>query len=267
MRPSPSKATIAERKAEAARVAMADALEQSDALGSAKPEPGEYGLPDDFSITAFSTFMEKRDRQTLVSKVVAFVALLLVLLILSRDRAENGDILLGYLGPLAVSYLAVFVLPVSDYVLKATFGDAAYIEAAQDFRTASSHWQFYETTCGEGFWRALRGTALEHAAARLFRDRGWQVATTATTGDGGIDLVLTFSKGKFFCQCKGHAKPVSVAAVREIAGVCAASDASPMLIVVNGITGPARKEAQNLAVAVWDSRELASFARGELSLN
>lgn len=126
-------------------------------------------------------------------------------------------------------------------------------------------WEYYNETTGEGFWQALRGTDLEDAVARLFRERGWHVEKTALTGDGGIDLRLRRDGRDICVQCKGYAKPVSVAAVREIAGVCSASRAEPMLVVVNGITKPAQAEAGAYSVTVWDSRELARFATGETS--
>lgn len=145
-------------------------------------------------------------------------------------------------------------------------GDIINRHRVERLRRSLAEWQYYNLTTGAGFWRDLRGQYLENAAAKLFREREWRVDTTAVTGDGGVDLVLRNSRVEIWCQCKGYSKPVSVAAVREIAGVCSASHASPMLIVVNGITRPALAEAQKYSVIVWDSEELAAFARGELQL-
>lgn len=162
---------------------------------------------------------------------------------------------------LLVSIIAYFALP---SILALINGDSVMRPRVRAFLTAQTEWEYYNETTGEGFWRSLRGTDLENAVARLFLERGWDVGTTALTGDGGIDLILRRGAREICVQCKGYAKPVSVAAVREIAGVCSASNAAPMLVVVNGITKPARAEASLYSVTVWDSRELAQFARNEL---
>jgi len=262
MRPTPTKSELARTKEVAARAAFAD----TPRVSRQKPEPMEYGLPSDFDLADFHSFMRKRERQTGTVKALIFVGLVAGLYLIFGERIEKAESWAGHMMPFAFSYLIVFVLPLSDYVLKAHYGDAAFIEGARDFRAAVYEWTHFKTVSGVGYWRALRGTDLEWAAARLFRDHEWSASTTALTGDGGVDLVLKSGHKEFHCQCKGHAKPVSVAAVREIAGVCAASNAIPMLIVVNGVTGPAKVEARKLSVIVLDSTDLAAFARGELEL-
>ena len=267
MRPEPTKAEIARRKKAATRSALADAARRSSNEQKVEPQREDFGLQSDFDFQEFDAFMKKRDRLSLAVKSIIFVILAAVFVYAFHSYTEKPNFLTNYLGPIAFSYVLIFVFPFADYILRSIFGDAAYIDNAHDFRVAFQNWNHFQTVSGEGYWRALRGTDLEWAAAKVFRDRGWEVSTTATTGDGGVDLVLKYANTKFFCQCKGHAKPISVGAVREIAGVCAASSAIPMLIVVNGVTGPASKTAQELSVVVWDSAQMAAFARGDLALS
>lgn len=267
MRPEPTKAQIALRKKAAARSALVEAARQSSSEQKIEPKREDFGLQSDFDFHEFDAFMRKRGRLLLAGKSITFIILAAAFVYAFHNYAEEPNFLTNYLGPIAFSYVLIFVFPFADYFLRSVLGDAAYIDNAQDFRVAFRNWQHFQTVSGEGYWRALRGTDLEWAAARVFRERGWEVSTTATTGDGGVDLVLKFASTKFFCQCKGHAKPISVGAVREIAGVCAASNAVPMLIVVNGVTGPASKTAQELSVVVWDSAQMAAFARGDLALS
>ena len=209
----------------------------------------------------------------LLSVALEVFLYLLLLLMLARAQERNQPldwVLAGLTAGLATitrPNVLIFVLPFADYMLKSIYGDEAYINDACDFRVAFQNWKHFQTVSGEGYWRSLRGRDLEWAAAGVFRERGWKVSTTATTGDGGVDLVLKYANTTFFCQCKGHVKPVSVGAVREIAGVCAASSAIPMLIVVNGVTGPALTTAKELSVVVWDRAQLAAFARGDLALS
>ena len=262
MRPSPNKSELARRKYVAAKVAFSDPPSASPQ----KPEPEQFGLSADFDLVNFASFMKTREHQNFIIKAIVFVGFAVALYFLIRERIEQGEAWVGYVLPIAFSYMLVFMLPLSEYALKAYFGDATFIESAQDFGVALKEWTHFNTVTGVGYWRALRGTELEWAAAKLFRDREWAATTTSATRDGGVDLILKVGHREFHCQCKGHAKPVSVAAVREIAGVCAESNAIPMLIVVNGVTGPALAEARKLSVIVLDSTDLAAFAHGKLEL-
>ena len=263
----PTKAEIARRKKVAARSALADAVSRSSSEKKVEPTRADFGLPSDFDFEEFDAFLKKRERLSLAVKLIIFAIVAAAFVFALHDDSEDPNFMMSYLGPLAYSYVLIFVLPFADYILKSIYGDEAYINDACDFRVAFQNWKHFQTVSGEGYWRALRGRDLEWAAAGVFRERGWKVSTTATTGDGGVDLVLKYANTTFFCQCKGHVKPVSVGAVREIAGVCAASSAIPMLIVVNGVTGPAFKTAKELSVVVWDRAQLAAFARGDLALS
>lgn len=222
------------------------ARDRVPSMRSCPPQLGEFRIPTDFD---FAQFIERQRRMDKSAPWVTVAAVLLAFIF-----SEAWLFIVGL--------VAYFAFP---HLLALANGDAAMRPRVRAFLTARMEWEYYNKTTGEGFWQALRGTDLEDAVAWLFRERGWQVETTALTGDGGIDLVLRHDGREVCVQCKGYAKPVSVAAVREIAGVCSASHAEPMLVVVNGITKPAQAEADAYSVLVWDSRELARFARGEIN--
>lgn len=230
------------------------------------PEMTEFNLPPGFD---FSAFIERQKRFEDLAMWIAAgsTASIALLFAIGSNFGAFGAFIIFAIALIAFALVIgipiVFLLP---YLLSAFKGDARLRRRVTAFLTAKSEWQYYNETTGEGFWQDLRGVALEQAVARLFRERGWIVSTTAVTGDGGIDLTLRRGGQEIWCQCKGYAKPVSVAAVREIAGVCSASDARPMLIVVNGLTKPARAEAESYSVAVWNSQELTAFAREEAVL-
>lgn len=131
------------------------------------------------------------------------------------------------------------------------------------YRADLAAWEFTNTESGLGYWQGLRGMAFENAAAALFRRRGCEVTTTKGSGDGGVDLVLNLAGKAYWCQCKAYAKPVSVAPIREIAGVCSRGQAMPVLLAVNGYTKPALDTANELGVRCLDAHHLCTFARME----
>lgn len=131
------------------------------------------------------------------------------------------------------------------------------------YKAALSQWEQHEERKRLDFWRNSRGTAFEREIAKLFTRFKWHVATTPTTGDRGVDLVVTSDGQTFWCQCKGQAKPVAGAEVRRIAGATLASNgrALPVLIASNGFTKPALNEARDLKVICIDGITLSQVAR------
>lgn len=236
--------------------------------GAAKRPPtlGEFDLPDNFD---FEHHEEELRRLKLLSKRATWsipVGLGAFSFLLGPSDIDLTGHFIGFLTIWWFSAIGMAVLNVEKLFEKViVFQSKAgrFKRRVDAFIKAKENWEYFNATTGPGFWKALRGIELENAVARLFRERGWQAEETALTGDGGVDLKLNKGAVQLWVQCKGYAKPVSVAAVREIAGVCSASNAEPMLVVVNGITKPAQAEASAYSVTVWDSRELACFARGE----
>lgn len=229
-----------------------------------KPELANFGIPAGFDFAAHA-----RDLKTAEDRAyrTIFPSLGFIALVIAMFLSEGLDIV-GIL-LLAMSIFFPLMVVGGPYLFGWTKSlivgrsDAGKTEPrVARYLRATDEWEYHNLTTGRGFWQNLRGVELEKAVAKLFHDQGWHVETTAVTGDGGVDLRIARGARETWVQCKGYAKPVSVAAVREIAGVCSSGTAKPMLIVVNGVTGPARKEANNLEVTVWDSQQLAQFAQG-----
>lgn len=270
MMPTPTKKKIAQRRAISFQAAKESFGASSQFRRTDQPTLYDFDLPDDFELADF----EVRENQRL-EKAEAFkkntaiaVTFFAAFPAFMAGFDTLGTLMLAafYAVPIFFAVRWLFAVVPVNAILQWAAGDLVYAGRVAKFRVAHSKWEYFNLTTGVGFWQSLRGQALEHAAARMFREQGWSVCTTAVTGDGGVDLVLQNQTVKIWCQCKGYAKPVSVPAVREIAGVCSTENAVPMLMVVNGLTGPAMTEAEKLSVIVWDSRELAGFARGDLTL-
>ena len=108
-------------------------------------------------------------------------------------------------------------------------------------------WQEFELLVGEGF-----------------RRRGYGVRELGGGGpDGGVDLVLTKFREKFFVQCKQwKAFKVGVTTVRELYGVMAAEGAAGGFVVTSGqFTQEARAFANGRNIELIDGPALLSLLR------
>lgn len=226
-----------------------------------KPLPEEHGLPSGFDWHADKARIEALDaRVGCLGGLVGFLGGCALATLLA-------NILYPVIGNWALASLPVVFLGsiaaagwLSTSVLLPWLADVDLV-AAKRFGEALEAYEYHECETGVGFWRDLRGIPFERAVARLFSNRGAPAKMTATTGDGGIDLILTIAGTTCWCQCKGHASPISVAPIREIAGVCSKERVRPVVFAVNGFTKAARDTARQLAVTLVDAPRLAALAR------
>jgi hypothetical protein len=132
-------------------------------------------------------------------------------------------------------------------------------ENADAFVEALEEWEYSYAETGLGFWKEKRGVEFEHALIRMFVARGCSAQGTKGSGDGGVDIILRLS-GTWWCQCKAHAKPVSVGPIREIAGVCSRNGARAAVFAINGYTKAARQTAEELRVRLFDAHDIIFLA-------
>ena len=236
-----------------------------------KPMPSAYGIPDGFDFTQYDHAEKKFSKTRTIYAAIIFG---LIFIVVEISVYLSGFVVnkWGSLLALAWPYL-LFGIPLLMAIYKHTGIDHAvrrwlggylvYFDRVLTYRTDVAAWEFTNSERGLGYWQALRGTDFEIAVALLFKRRGCDVTTTKSSGDGGIDLVLKIGGKVFWCQCKGYAKPVPVAPIREIAGVCSGGQASPILLAVNGYTKPARETANDLGVMCLDAPHLCKLARLE----
>ena len=235
-----------------------------------KPTPEMYGLWDGFDFNAYD--LEEKTFRRRRSIGVAIIVLILGAIVTVLGSEAFGNSRMS--GAIIVAWCYVlFGVPIlgllynranMDRFLKECFCNyLIYSDNVSAYRASLSAWEFTNTERGLGYWQALRGTEFEAAVALLLRRRGCDVMATKGSGDGGVDLVLNIGGNALWCQCKGHAKPVSVAPVREIAGVCSRGQAKPVVIAVNGYTRPAIEAAHELGVTCLDAPDLCKLARLE----
>ena len=110
------------------------------------------------------------------------------------------------------------------------------------------------------------GRALEDRCAEILRLRGWSVARTPVTRDGGPDLIATKQdeigiEQQVYVLCKAQAAGVEV--VRELLGMLPTDrSVRAVLAAPAGITRDARALADRRHVAIWDEAVLTQLEAG-----
>lgn len=109
--------------------------------------------------------------------------------------------------------------------------------------------------------RELSPREFEEVVAEIFRSRGYTVALTKQTRDGGKDIIAIYSdklgiKSKYFIECKHYSmsNKVDVDVVRALHGVKNTKDGPNKTIIAttSTFTGPARDYVQKEMPSIWD---------------
>lgn len=237
-----------------------------------KPMPSDFGIPSDLDLHDIEEEILKYENKAQKIKKSYLAVLLSPFIVWFIFKSANDEFLEG----IGILFFVIWVYYVGfKWVLDGLFAKcieplvpmhaqvSAHRKGIENYRQALSDWEYLNLETGEGFWKALRGEKFEDALARLFSRRGVSVEKTKKTGDGGVDLILRSESEEIFVQCKGYAKPVPVAPIREIAGVCSRSKSRPVVAAVNGFTKGARECARELNVTLIDTQGIVRLARLE----
>jgi len=232
----------------------------------------DFGFPNNFNRVVFNSEQRKKKtkaaiKSLVISVIYAVAVTYFVAFNFFPDALENSaqnkmPILITAAISLWLIYSYVKIR--SDKVLESDEDLQrlkAYDSANATWEGKCNDWMERKLETGLTFWKDKRGIELENALMRLFKKRGCEVQTTKISGDGGVDLIVKIGDAEIWCQCKGHAKPISVAPIREIAGVCSRSTAHPAVFAVNGFTKPAQVAARELGVQLFDANHIVSLAR------
>ena len=106
----------------------------------------------------------------------------------------------------------------------------------------------------------MGGEEYEELCKRVAEDAGWEVQTTPTTGDQGIDLILTGPELRIGVQCKRYSKPVGNKAVQEVAAGKSHYNCTHVAVVTNaGFTKQAIELAESNDVILLSTEEYVSL--------
>lgn len=109
----------------------------------------------------------------------------------------------------------------------------------------------------------LSGTEFEEYLAGLFRQHGYQVQLTPTSGDYGADLLLTKNEQRIAVQAKCYSgSTVGVSAVQEaLSGMAYYRCQSAWVVSTSNYTPNAVELARKSNVRLFDSTELGKWIK------
>ena len=108
---------------------------------------------------------------------------------------------------------------------------------------------------------SLSGVEFEMVCKRLLENMGFEVETTKTTGDGGIDLIAynhqPLLSGKYIIQCKRYTGSVGEPTIRDLYGVITSERANKGILMTSGtFTKQAQIFAQEKPIELIDGIKL-----------
>ncbi|MDC3286644.1 restriction endonuclease [Alphaproteobacteria bacterium] len=131
------------------------------------------------------------------------------------------------------------------------------------YESAVEKWSYFNLTISIGYWTNKKGIDLENSFALMLQELGWDTKLTSTTGDAGIDVICKKGGQIVLVQCKGHASPLGVSAIRDAAGVKMANGPDYMIVVApNGFTKGSIEFAAQSGVGLLGVNELIDVAKG-----
>lgn len=108
-----------------------------------------------------------------------------------------------------------------------------------------------------GYYEEMSGVSFEHLCKRLLIRGGWDVQTTATSGDQGVDLLASKLGLTLAIQCKRYQKSVGNKAVQEVlAGTKHYGMTYPIVVTNSTYTKQAYELADSTGVMLLHFSEL-----------
>jgi hypothetical protein len=106
----------------------------------------------------------------------------------------------------------------------------------------------------------MTGVEYEDHCQKILQDLGWQIETTATTGDQGVDLIAVKNQSRICIQCKCYSSPVGNKAVQEaIAGMGFYRGTHAAVVTNAGFTKSAKELAASAGVILLSDFELSNL--------
>lgn len=114
---------------------------------------------------------------------------------------------------------------------------------------------------------SLSGFEFEMVCKRLLENMGFDVETTKTTGDGGIDLIAynhqPLLSGKYIIQCKRYTGSVGEPVIRDLYGVITSERANKGILMTSGVfTKQAQVFAEGKPIELIDGVKLRELLDG-----
>ena len=109
-------------------------------------------------------------------------------------------------------------------------------------------------------WMSLSGDEFERELGTLYRQLGYRVESTPSSGDQGVDLILRKNGKTTVVQCKSHQSPVGPAIVRELFGSLVAFRAdNAILACTGGFTRGVKQFVRGKPIDLISASDLATL--------
>jgi hypothetical protein len=117
-------------------------------------------------------------------------------------------------------------------------------------------------------WQGMGGTAFETFLREVFQERGYEVETTAKTGDQGVDLILKRGGSRVAVQAKGYVgHSVGNGAIQQVHAGRVFHKCQTAAVVTNStFTRPARDLAEQLDCKLVDGSQIVDLIEGRILL-
>ena len=110
------------------------------------------------------------------------------------------------------------------------------------------------------YWMSLSGVEFEQELGEVFKQLGYVVQSTPSTGDQGIDLILKKDGKTTIVQCKGYQSPVGPSVARELFGSLVASKADDAILAcTGGFTQGVKQFVRGKRINLLSAAELAKM--------
>lgn len=125
----------------------------------------------------------------------------------------------------------IFKLNQSDLILKIQNDNSEFESALRYYKAENDQYENIMRRVTWRYWFALSPLDFEEAVGQLFQEKGYEVKTTAYSGDNGVDLFLWKDGKKYVVQCKTHKKVLGPNTVRDLYGTMTAEGAQEAFLV------------------------------------
>ncbi len=138
---------------------------------------------------------------------------------------------------------------------------------AQSLDAIRQSLQFQRETLLQENWKAMRGPEWEDFLVRVFRLLGAAVEPTGTSGDQGVDLIVTLGPQRYAIQAKGYVSSVGNGAVQEAVAGMAHYRCNACAVITNSrFTTGAIALAESNRCRLIGEDEVPSLVMGNLAL-
>jgi len=195
-----------------------------------KPYLRNYGLTDK-EYNEYKDLPKKIEKKIISIGAILGVSIPILMFLFNPHLRDLGSLLIGIWLGLIFGSILFYILSIflSDWLSTKYTIYTKILEYENDLRT------YLKTQ--KDYWKSLNGKEFEKELANIYDMHGYTVDLTPSTGDQGIDLILSKNGIRKIVQCKAHSKPVGPATVRDLYGTLIASKAhSAILASTSGFT-------------------------------